>query len=148
MAGYLFAHFIREQKDGEQVYFSLSKDGLHWKDLYGGKPVLISKVGEKLSTGKVYSDFDTFGSTLLSHDHKAVINALKSGDNKALANSVFNDFESVVFASSPEVRAEKERLLSCGALNVCMSGAGPTLVAFFDNEEKAKRCGNVYKILT
>ncbi len=46
MAGYLFAHFIGEQKDGEQLYFSLSKDGLNWKDLNHGKPVLYSKTGE------------------------------------------------------------------------------------------------------
>lgn len=45
MAGYLFTHFIGEQKDGEQIYFSLSKDGLHWNDLNGGKPVLYSKTG-------------------------------------------------------------------------------------------------------
>lgn len=47
MAGYLFVHFIGEQKDGEQVYFSLSKDGLFWADLNEGKPVLVSKIGEK-----------------------------------------------------------------------------------------------------
>ena len=46
-AGYLFAHFTGEQKDGEQIYFSLSRDGLHWKDLAGGQPVLRSDVGEK-----------------------------------------------------------------------------------------------------
>lgn len=45
-SGYLFAHFIGEQKDGEQIYFSVSRDGLHWKDLNGGKPVLYSNVGE------------------------------------------------------------------------------------------------------
>ena len=45
MAGYLFAHFIGEEKDGEQIYFSLSKDGLHWNDLNGGKPVLYSGTG-------------------------------------------------------------------------------------------------------
>jgi len=45
-AGYLFAHFIGEQKDGEQVYFSVSCDGLHWKDLNDSKPVLYSKIGE------------------------------------------------------------------------------------------------------
>ncbi len=45
--GYLFAHFIGEQKDGEQIYFSLSRDGLHWQDLNGGKPVLRSEIGEK-----------------------------------------------------------------------------------------------------
>lgn len=46
-AGYLFAHFIGEQKDGEQIYFSLSRDGLHWQDLNDGKPVLRSEVGER-----------------------------------------------------------------------------------------------------
>ena len=45
MAGYLFVHFIGEEKDGEQIYFSLSRDGLHWKDLNNGRPVLYSKTG-------------------------------------------------------------------------------------------------------
>ncbi|MBO5033314.1 MAG: glycoside hydrolase family 43 protein [Lachnospiraceae bacterium] len=45
MAGYLFTHFIGEEKDGEQIYFSLSKDGLHWRDLNGGRPVLYSHIG-------------------------------------------------------------------------------------------------------
>jgi len=47
MAGYLFAHFIGEQEDGEQIYFSISKDGLHWKDLNAGRPVLYSHIGTK-----------------------------------------------------------------------------------------------------
>lgn len=44
--GYLFAHFTGEQRDGEQIYFSLSRDGLHWHDLNGGRPVLVSRIGE------------------------------------------------------------------------------------------------------
>ncbi|MDO4293224.1 MAG: family 43 glycosylhydrolase [Eubacteriales bacterium] len=44
---YLFVHFIGEQKDGEQIYFSVSKDGLHWQDLNGYRPVLYSGIGEK-----------------------------------------------------------------------------------------------------
>lgn len=47
MEGYLFVHFIGEQKDGEQIYFSVSRDGLYWQDLNGGKPVLYSGIGEK-----------------------------------------------------------------------------------------------------
>lgn len=46
-AGYLFVHFIGESKQGEQIYFSLSEDGLHWKDLNQGKPVIVSHVGEE-----------------------------------------------------------------------------------------------------
>ncbi|MBD2868492.1 family 43 glycosylhydrolase [Paenibacillus arenilitoris] len=45
-SGYLFAHFIGEEPDGEQVYFSYSEDGLHWKDLNAGLPVLRSGLGE------------------------------------------------------------------------------------------------------
>lgn len=47
MAGYLFAYFTGEHKNGEQIYFSLSKDGLFWKDINYGKPVLTSKIGKK-----------------------------------------------------------------------------------------------------
>lgn len=45
-AGYLMAHFTGESENGEQVYFSMSRDGLHWKDLNRGAPVLVSSVGE------------------------------------------------------------------------------------------------------
>ncbi|MFC6331860.1 family 43 glycosylhydrolase [Paenibacillus septentrionalis] len=45
--GYLLAHFIGEQPDGEQVYFAYSENGLHWKDLNNGQPILLSGLGEK-----------------------------------------------------------------------------------------------------
>lgn len=47
MAAFLFVHFIGEERDGEQVYFSVSRDGLHWHDLNDGKPVLYSRIGAK-----------------------------------------------------------------------------------------------------
>ena len=53
MAGYLFVHFTGEQQYGEQIYFSISRDGLHWKDLNGHRPVLYSDIGEKRSPGFV-----------------------------------------------------------------------------------------------
>jgi len=43
---YLMAHFIGEQIDGEQIYFSVSEDGLYWKDL-SINPILRSELGEK-----------------------------------------------------------------------------------------------------
>lgn len=108
----------------------------------------VSKKGEKLSTGKVYSDLDSISGDSVTHDHNAVISALEKGDIYALAKSTFNDFERVVFPSSPEIMAERDRLLSYGAISVAMSGAGPTLIAFFDSEEKAIGCGEVYKIIS
>ena len=48
MAGYLFAHFIGEETESEeQVYFSVSADGLHWQDLNDSKPILTSGIGTK-----------------------------------------------------------------------------------------------------
>lgn len=47
MSGYLFVYFAGEQTDQEQIYFSVSQDGLHWQDLNDGQPVLVSTVGEQ-----------------------------------------------------------------------------------------------------
>lgn len=44
---YVFAYFTGETEQGEQVYFSVSEDGLHWEDINGQKPVLVSTVGER-----------------------------------------------------------------------------------------------------
>ena len=45
---YLFVHFVgtQETADCEQVYFSVSKDGLNWTDLNNNTPVLTSTIGE------------------------------------------------------------------------------------------------------
>lgn len=47
MSAYIFVHFIGEESMGEQIYFSVSRDGLFWNDLNNGKPVLVSQLGEK-----------------------------------------------------------------------------------------------------
>lgn len=46
-AAYLFVHFTGESPIGEQIYFSVSKDGLNWHDLNNSLPVLYSNLGEK-----------------------------------------------------------------------------------------------------
>lgn len=47
-SAYLFAYFKGEGlAQGEQIYFAVSQDGLHWTDLNDGNPVLISTMGEK-----------------------------------------------------------------------------------------------------
>ncbi|HIY56505.1 MAG TPA: glycoside hydrolase family 43 protein [Candidatus Dorea merdavium] len=45
--GYLFVTFAGEGTQGEEVYFSLSTDGLHWKDLNQGRSILRSRLGEQ-----------------------------------------------------------------------------------------------------
>lgn len=42
---YLFAYFIGEKPQGEQIYFSLSEDGLHWQD-QSEQPMLQWRQGD------------------------------------------------------------------------------------------------------
>lgn len=43
---YLFPHFTNGEKgDREQIWFSVSRDGLNWKDLGGDEPFLASRIG-------------------------------------------------------------------------------------------------------
>ena len=44
---YLFVHFTGESPLGEQIYFSVSTNGLDWADLNNSMPVLMSDLGEK-----------------------------------------------------------------------------------------------------
>jgi len=46
--GYVFVTFKGEQTPlTEQIYFVVSDDGRNWQELNGGKPVLVSELGEK-----------------------------------------------------------------------------------------------------
>ena len=50
---YLFVHFIGEERNptDEQLYFALSRDGVHWRDLRpAGSPALTWLGGEKGAT--------------------------------------------------------------------------------------------------
>jgi hypothetical protein len=48
LTAYLLAYFTDESvSDGEQIYFSTSRDALHWTDLHGGRPMLVSHVDER-----------------------------------------------------------------------------------------------------
>ena len=46
-SAYLLVHFTGQSARGEQIYFSVSEDGLHWTDLNNSEPVLISALGDK-----------------------------------------------------------------------------------------------------
>lgn len=49
MGAYLFVHFVGKENtpDCEQVYLSVSKDGMDWEILNDKKPILKSNLGEK-----------------------------------------------------------------------------------------------------
>ena len=46
MAYFIYTFLSESSRRASKFIFSLSKDGLHWKDLHDGKPVICSEVGE------------------------------------------------------------------------------------------------------
>lgn len=44
---YLFTHFTETNEDKEYIWFSVSRDGLHWTDIGSDEPVISSKLGTK-----------------------------------------------------------------------------------------------------
>ncbi len=105
--------------------------------------LVIEKEGEKLSTGAVYSALDRLGKRKELFDHNGMVKALETGDKRLFVKALSNDFERVV-----DVTSVKERMLSHGAIATLMSGAGPTVVGFFDDEEKARVYSKeVYRIV-
>ena len=129
MAGYLFVHFIGEEKDGEQIYFSLSKDGLHWQDLNDGRPILYSRTG----TCGVRDPF------LLRHPETGV-NYLIATDLRIEAGEGWEKAENagsrdlIVWESADLVHWSKER-----ACRVGIPGAGCVWApeAVYDREREA-----------
>ncbi len=100
--------------------------------------VVVAKNALKLSTAKVYSDFDTY-QTAFTGSHTDVIKALESGNFPLLKNGMCNVFESNIFAECPEVASLREKLLELGAFAARMTGAGPTVFGMFEKRYLAER---------
>ncbi|MBR1749814.1 MAG: 4-(cytidine 5'-diphospho)-2-C-methyl-D-erythritol kinase [Ruminococcus sp.] len=108
------------------------------KELY----FVVIKPQTAISTPKAYSDHDK----LISPVHKNItpmISALKSGDTKAIAKSLFNAFEQTI--NDSEIDKAKEALKSSGAEGVLMTGSGSAVFGVFEKYENAERAYNKLK---
>ena len=84
--------------------------------------VLIIKPKQGLSTKTVFTECDKHN---LKHGNvNDVIKALETGDDKLLANSLFNSLEEVSMELCPEVKEVKEMLLKDKFKAVLMTGSG------------------------
>ena len=71
-------------------------------------------------------------------DNLAAARALQAGDAKALAPLLFNALEAPARACVPDIAVIEEKLLSLGALGVCMSGSGSAVFGLFPGAEQAR----------
>ncbi|MBO5416931.1 MAG: 4-(cytidine 5'-diphospho)-2-C-methyl-D-erythritol kinase [Clostridia bacterium] len=64
--------------------------------------------------------------------------ALRSGDVRKMAQSMYNIFESAIEPHRPEVTKIKASLIESGALGAMMSGSGPSVFGIFEDVERAR----------
>lgn len=72
-------------------------------------------------------------------DIKEVLRAIENQHAQDLISAAENVLEYATFDLYPQLNEYKQELISAGAQRVMMSGSGPTLIAFSQNELSARR---------
>ena len=99
--------------------------------------ILLVKPPINISTALIYEQIDN--KIIDKHPNtNAMIDALKNGDIKNIANNLCNVMESVTCDMHPIIGGIKNKMMLNGALGSLMSGSGPTVFGIFDDEKKAK----------
>jgi 4-diphosphocytidyl-2-C-methyl-D-erythritol kinase len=97
--------------------------------------VLINP-GVAVSTRRAYADLDK-AKRRPAPPVEPLLRALEKGDLKEIAPCLYNAFEEVVAAATPEVRRSLEFLRGEGALAALMSGSGSTAVGVMEDRSAA-----------
>lgn len=101
--------------------------------------IVIAKAGKKLSTGRLYAQYDSIKPKKRPETEKMLF-ALKSKSLNDVANNLCNVFEEV----APQCLDLKKKMIENGAAGAALSGSGPSVFGIFENENDALRCaGNL-----
>ena len=108
--------------------------------------VLVAKPSISVSTKYVYENLHANDLKPEQHpDVDAVMDGIRAGDLKKIADSMGNVLELVTEREYPVISEIKKFMKDHGALNAMMSGSGPTVFGLFDDNEAAKSA--YYKLL-
>lgn len=99
--------------------------------------VLIVKPPVNISTGTIYEQIDS-APIETRPDTKKIVDALREGDVKAVAENLCNVMESVTEKMYPMIGGIKKKMLINGASGAVMSGSGPSVFGIFEDDDKAK----------
>lgn len=106
--------------------------------------VLLIKPSFGVKTAEVYKKLDL--SEVNDHpDVNGYLKALRNADVSYLLNNIGNVLEYSTFKLYPKVRDLKDKIKQMGAVNVLMSGSGPTILALFNSQNEAQALANTLK---
>ncbi len=101
-------------------------------------PVLIAKPGISVSTKQVYESLDSCFDTVVHPDIDRIIEDIKAQDLNAICNHMGNVLEDVTIPMHPIINDIKKNMMDHGAIGAMMSGSGPTVFGFFEDNKTAK----------
>lgn len=99
--------------------------------------LVVAKPDFAVSTKWVYENLD-LGKVEKRPQTEKVIEGLKSGNLRKIADSTANVLESVTEREYPVISEYKDCMITSGAVFAMMSGSGPTVFGVFDHESNAK----------
>ena len=95
---------------------------------FTGHGVVLANPSLQVSTAWVYGNYrDAAGNR--RRDISSLRHSIEQPDFSAVADTLFNDLETVTVPAYPQVAEIQEQLLQAGAAGVLMSGSGPTVFA-------------------
>lgn len=100
--------------------------------------ILVCKPDIFVSTKEVYQSLD-IKNIEKRPDNKLLIEKLKNDDIVSVSNNMVNVLEEVTSKKYSDIKVIENIIAKNGAMGTMMSGSGPTVFGFFDNEEKARR---------
>ena len=100
--------------------------------------ILVCNTDIFVSTKEVYQSLD-IKNIEKRPDNKLLIEKLKNDDIVSVSNNMVNVLEEVTSKKYSDIKVIENIIAKNGAMGTMMSGSGPTVFGFFDNEEKAQR---------
>lgn len=98
--------------------------------------ILIAKPGISVSTGYVYTAFDSLVDKI-HPDVDAMISVINEGNLQGIAALLGNSLEGVTQEEYPVIKEIKRLMLDNGAMGALMSGSGPTVFGLYRDKESA-----------
>ncbi len=90
----------------------------------------------QVSTAEAYRTYQVEHRSL-TVDTAAFLNAWQIGDLIKIADSLYNDLETVSIRKHHEIKKIKSELIKAGAVNALMSGSGPAVFGIFTDQKTA-----------
>ena len=102
-----------------------------------GHILAVAKPKRGVSTGNIYKSLDEIFDTITHPDVDAMVKVINTSQDLSFTKYLGNVLEFVTVPLCPEIDEIKKIFNESGSLGTLMTGSGPTVFAFFEDDKKA-----------